>query len=233
MTSATDTQKISVLLTDDHALVRGGIKSLLEDEDFLEVIGEAANGQEALEKISQLQPDIVIMDIRMPVMNGLDAVAQLTKNTESVTKAIVLSMHHSEEYILQSIAAGAYGYLLKDAPKEELLKAIKKVHEGEKYFSGDTSNIIVRQYLGSLNIPQNTSLSSLMPKESDESITLTRRQKQILELVLSGLSNKEIAEQLSKSVRTIESHRFSLMKNLGVKNAKELSNRAKELGLID
>ncbi|MEM1328124.1 MAG: response regulator transcription factor [Bacteroidota bacterium] len=219
--------KISILLADDHSLVRDGIKALLEDDDCLEVIEEAKNGEEAIRKTIAHQPDIVLMDIRMPVMNGLEAIAQLSKKRVS-TKAIVLSMHDSEEYVLQSMEANAFGYLLKDAPKEELLRAIYRVYEGEKYYSGDISKVIVNKYLEKINTPNRRPLAiaSKLTK-----ISLTKRERQIMDLVLSGMSNKEIAEQLNKSVRTVEAHRFNLMKKLEVKNVTELAQKVEELSL--
>lgn len=220
-------EKISIIICDDHALVRDGIKALLEEEDHLSVIEEASDGREALEKIEQLQPDIAIMDIRMPGMNGLEAVEQLSKKTKH-TRAIMLSMHDSEEYVLQSVEVGAYGYLLKDTPKKEFLKAINKVYEGEKYYSADISKIIVNKYLESLQ----PGAKHIPPKVREQKVALTKRERQIMDLVLSGLSNKDIAEQLGKSVRTVEAHRFNLMKKLEVKNVTELSLKVEELELV-
>jgi len=143
---------IQILLADDHTIVRDGIKYLLEEEENMEVIGEASNGLEALSFIEKNQPDLLIIDVRMPEMNGIEAVKILNQKTTK-TKAIVLSMHDSEEYILKSIQAGASGYLLKDTDKKEFIKAINTVYEGGKYFSGDISNVIVSNYL------QNTSVT--------------------------------------------------------------------------
>ena len=214
---------INILLADDHLLVRNGIKSLLEEESYLHVVGEAANGQEALDLAKKIQPDLLIIDVRMPVMDGIEAVGHL-KNYAPDTKAIVLSMHDSEEYILKSIKAGASGYLLKDTGKSEFLKAIKTIYQGGKYFSGDISNVIVTNYL------QNTA-----PKESpkstiDNAAKLTRKEIEILHFILSGMTNTEISDRLGKSKRTIETHRFNLMKKMNVKNLIELSSKAKELG---
>ena len=165
----------------------------------------------------------MIIDVRMPVMDGIEAVGYL-KNYAPDTKAIVLSMHDSEEYILKSIKAGASGYLLKDTGKAEFLKAIKTIYQGGKYFSGDISNVIVTNYL------QNTA-----PKESpkstiDNAAKLTRKEIEILHFILSGMTNTEISDRLGKSKRTIETHRFNLMKKMNVKNLIELSSKAKELG---
>jgi DNA-binding NarL/FixJ family response regulator len=222
--------KISIVLVDDHSIVRDGIKYLLEEEENLEVIGEGSNGLEAIELIEDLQPDLLIIDVRMPEMNGIDAVKIINK-TATKTKSIILSMHDSEEYILESINANAMGYLLKDSSKAEILKAIYTVNNGEKYFSGDISNIIVNNLLKKST---NTAAALQTEKESKNTANehhLTKREIEILQLVLLGKTNKEISEELHKSKRTIETHRFNLMKKMNVKNLIELSSKAKELGL--
>ena len=214
---------INILLADDHLLVRNGIKSLLEEESYLHVVGEAANGQEALDLAKKIQPDLLIIDVRMPVMDGIEAVGHL-KNYAPDTKAIVLSMHDSEEYILKSIKAGASGYLLKDTGKAEFLKAIKTIYQGGKYFSGDISNVIVSNYL------QNAVPAERPKSTIDNAAKLTRKEIEILHFILSGMTNTEISDRLGKSKRTIETHRFNLMKKMNVKNLIELSSKAKELG---
>ncbi len=141
---------VKVILADDHVIVRNGIKALLENEPNIEVIAEASSGQEALELVGEFQPDILIIDIRMPGMSGLEATSKL-KNYSDKTRALILSMHDTEEYVLQSIRVGASGYLLKDNSKEEFLKAIDSVSSGDKYFSSSISKILVNNYLNSLN----------------------------------------------------------------------------------
>lgn len=210
-------------MADDHLLVRNGIKSLLEEDNTLEVIGEAANGQEALDLAKELNPDLLIIDVRMPIMDGIEAVGHL-ENYAPNTKAIVLSMHDSEEYILKSIKAGASGYLLKDTGKPEFIKAINTIHKGGKYFSGDISNVIVSNFL------QNTNSTPKKTIPTSNSHGLTKKEVEILQLILSGRTNTEISDSLGKSKRTIETHRFNLMKKLNVKNLIELSSKAKELG---
>lgn len=226
-------QPIDIILADDHALVRDGIRSLLEDFPEIRVLGEAADGVEALSQVDKHNPDILIVDIRMPRMNGIETVTQLSKKSNK-TKALVLSMHDSEEYVVQSVEAGAYGYLLKDTNRQEFLKAIKTIHSGDKYFSGDISAILVKQLLGK---SKPTTQQTLPPHNESKAKTLqvklTKRQKEILQLAVSGMSNQEIADHLGKSIRTIEAHRFTMMKKLGVKNLLELSNKAKELGLVN
>ncbi|MCF6351812.1 MAG: response regulator transcription factor [Cyclobacteriaceae bacterium] len=213
--------KINIVLADDHTIIRDGIKYLLEEENDLIIIGEASNGIEALEIVKEKQPDILIIDVRMPKMNGIEAVKILNSKTTK-TKAIVLSMHDSEEYILEAIEAKAMGYLLKDAGKEEVLKAIHTVYHGEKFFSGDISNIIVNNLLKK---------SSSIDREEEgliknSQINLTKKEIEILKLILFGKTNKQISEKLFKSKRTIETHRFNLMKKMKVKNLIELATEA-------
>jgi len=216
-------KSIKILLADDHLLVRNGIKSLLEEEESIEVIGEASNGKEALELAKELKPNLLIIDVRMPIMDGIEAVSHL-QNFSPNTKAIVLSMHDSEEYILKSIKAGASGYLLKDTGKLEFIKAINTISKGGKYFSGDISNVIVSNFLKN---SESTLKKSEVPASSHG---LTKKEIEILQLILSGKTNTEISDNLGKSKRTIETHRFNLMKKLNVKNLIELSSKAKELG---
>jgi DNA-binding NarL/FixJ family response regulator len=218
---------INVVLTDDHVLVRDGIKALLEDQTGITVIDEASNGKEALEVIAKSKPHVLIVDIRMPEMNGIEVVAEITKNKIDV-KTLVLSMHDSEEYVVKSIQAGADGYLLKGASKEEFLKAVHKVAAGGKYFTGDVSSIIMNNFVNG-----NTNKVAEPQKEIAElPFKLTKREKQILVLVSDLKNNKEIADELQISKRTAEVHRFNLMKKLEAKNLSELTSKAKRYQLI-
>ncbi len=214
-------EKIKVVLADDHIVVRSGIKNLLENEGDVEVIGEASNGEEALKVVKELQPDLLIIDIRMPVMNGLEATKMLTQST-STTKALILSMHDDEDYILQSIESGASGYLLKDTSKEEFIKAIKTIHQGGKYFSGDISQVLVNSYLNVKDRKVTRKIGGV------NNYDITKREKQILKMIADGIGNKEIAEQLGKSIRTIETHRFNIMKKLKVNNVVELLKKIED-----
>lgn len=214
-------QKIRIILADDHVLVRDGIKALLEDQKDLEVIDEASDGKEALQILENKTPDLLIVDIRMPEFSGIEVVKALKKQDHPV-KTLVLSMHDSEEYVLQSVEAGADGYLLKGSSKEEFLKALHTVHSGGKYFSGDVSSILVENF---------TSRPKSPGVIAEDRFSLTKRERQILSHVLEGKSNKQIAEELNISKRTAEVHRFNLMKKLKVKNLIELANKAKEYGL--
>jgi len=219
-------KQITIALVDDHMLVRNGIKSLLEEEKDLDVIAEGSNGYDAIKIVEELNPDILIIDVRMPELNGIDAVQKIQEKGSS-SKSIVLSMHDSEEYILQSIKAGAFGYLLKDTDKKEFIKAIHTVHSGEKYFSGDISNIIVSNLLQNSDTPKITKNTS----SQADPFGLTKKEKQILKLILTGKTNSEISTILQNSKRTIETHRFNLMKKMNVKNLIELSAKASEFGL--
>ena len=215
---------IRVVLADDHVFVRDGIKSLLENEANIEVVGEATDGLEALKSVEINQPDLLILDIRMPNLTGIEVVEKL-RSQNNLVKIVMLSMHESEEYVLKSIKAGADGYLLKGSSKEEFLKALHTVSEGGKYFSGDISSILI----GQLTHP--TTFSETKQLISDE-MMITKREKEILTMLLSGKGNKEIAEALDISKRTAEVHRFNLMKKLKVKNLIELSNKANEFSLL-
>jgi two-component system, NarL family, nitrate/nitrite response regulator NarL len=215
---------IRVVIADDHVFVRDGIKSLLESEENILVVSEATDGLEAIKAVQDDKPDLLIVDIRMPNMTGIEVVETL-RNQQNHVKIIVLSMHDSEEYVLKSIKAGADGYLLKGSSKEEFLKALHAVVNGGKYFSGDISSILISQ-LTHPSIP----LQTKQPIE--EELQITKREKEILQLLLSGKGNKEIAEALDISKRTAEVHRFNLMKKLKVKNLIELSNKASQYSLL-
>jgi DNA-binding NarL/FixJ family response regulator len=219
--------KINIVLADDHVLVRNGIKAMLESDADIDVIGEAGNGVEALETARKLHPDILVLDIRMPEMNGLEAAAKLGTYSPG-TKAVILSMHDSEEYVLQALDAGAYGYLLKDTDKTEFIKALKQVYNGNKFFSGAVSNVLANRLLNTK--PFTTSKDATI--EIDDSYSLTRKEKEILQMIVEGKQNKQIAEASGKSVRTIETHRFNIMKKLGVNNAIDMVNKAVKENLV-
>lgn len=216
-------EKINIVLADDHILVRKGIKAMLESEEDLNVIGEAGNGREALEVAKNLHPDILVLDIRMPEMTGIEAASQLSQ-VSPATKALILSMHDSEEYVLQSLDAGAYGYLLKDTDKTEFVKALKQIHAGNKYFSGAVSNVLANRLLNAKPYVKNATM--------EDQYHLTKREREILRMIINGTPNKEIADSLGKSVRTVETHRFNIMKKLGVNNAIDMVNKAVKENLV-
>lgn len=218
-------EKIRIILADDHVLVRNGIKSMLEKEEEIEVIGEADNGEQAIRQVNDLHPDIAILDIRMPGMSGLEAAARL-KDENSTTRAVILSMHDSEDYVIQAVQSGAYGYLLKDIDKSEFIKAIKQVYQGIKYYSGAISGILAEGLLFRYS-------SGKPPAPKENKYNLTPREKEILKLIVEGKQNKRIAELLGKSVRTIETHRFNIMKKMEVNNAIDMVNKTLKENLID
>ncbi|MBO9699333.1 MAG: response regulator transcription factor [Sporocytophaga sp.] len=215
---------IKILLVDDHGIVRDGIKATLSSEKNIKIIGEASNGIEAIEQVKKLTPDVVIMDISMPEMNGIEATAIISDRYPN-TKTLVLSMHDNEDYILKSIESGAYGYLLKDTGKEEFIKAITTISKGDKYFSTPVSSIIAEGYLQKIK-------KGSAPDDDSDDFGLTKREKGILKMIINGNSNREIADSFTISIRTIETHRFNIMKKLKVKNAAELVKLALENKIV-
>lgn len=219
---------IRVALADDHEIVRYGIKTVLEDDPDIQVIWEASDGVETIEKMKSVQPDVLVVDIRMPLMNGLE-VAQRLKQEDPSLKIIMLTMHDDSEYILKAVQYGADGYLLKDTSKSEFHKAVRLVDSGQKYFTGDISTTIVNTFMSGnapiINAPKAS-------EEASNDYQLTKREKEILAHIYDGVSNKEIAEELGKSVRTIETHRFNIMKKLSVNNVAELFKKVEREGLV-
>jgi len=216
---------IKIILVDDHYVVRNGIRALFDDVDDIEVIGEASNGVEAISKVKELKPDIAILDISMPQMNGLDA-ADIIHKQYPDTKTLIMSMHDNKDYILRSLEMGADGYLLKDSSKEEIVKAIKTVADCEKYYSGSVSGIIVNGYLNVVANPVGANFDRKKTK-------ISKQEKSILAHLVQGRNSREIAEELTLSVRTVDNHRARMMKKLGVKNAIELVKLAIEDKLLE
>jgi DNA-binding NarL/FixJ family response regulator len=208
-----------VLLADNHTLVRAGLRALLQNIAGIQVIAEAGDGREALRLIAEHQPDVVLMDIAMPEMNGLEAAAQVVKTFPQV-RVIMLSMHANEEYVLQALRIGAMGYLLKDAGISELELAIKAISQGETYLSPAVSKHVVANYLQRVG------------NEPNSLEQLTSRQREILQLIAEGKSTKEIAELLYISVKTVETHRMQLMKRLDIHDVAGLVRYAIRMGLV-
>ena len=200
-----------VLLADDHGIVRRGLRSLLEIEPGLTVVGEAADGLEALRLCEELQPEILIVDIGMPKLNGIDVAARAQK-LERPPRTVILSMHSDESYIIRAMAAGARAYLLKDATDEDLLPAIRAVAAGKPYFSPAVTAVLVEDYLRQLQARGLT----------DSYHLLTDREKQVLQLLAEGRSNKEVATLLELSLSTVETHRANLMQKLNLHNTAEI-----------
>lgn len=217
--------KIRVVLADDHEIVRNGIKQLIESDNSIEVVGEASNGEEAIAKVQELKPDILITDISMPIMDGIEATRRLNDAGTKV-RIIILSMFDKEEYVVKAVELGAFGYLLKDTGKDRFLKAIKTVNAGEKYFSSEISNIIINQYLNTKKVVEPI-------EDKTNKNDLTKREREILSLIVKGYNNKKIADEFNISVRTIETHRLNIMKKLQVNNAAELVRISIEAKLID
>jgi DNA-binding NarL/FixJ family response regulator len=209
---------IRVLLADDHALVRAGMRSLLNAMAEVEVVGEAASGEEALELAGRERPDIVLMDIAMKGMSGLDAAARLRERLPQV-RVVILSMHAGEEYVLKALRAGAVGYLLKDAATGELELALRSVMRGESWFSPAVSRQVVEGYV---------------QRVGGETVAdaLTARQREVLKLVAGGKSTKEIAYELKLSVKTVETHRAQIMERLGIRDVAGLVRYALRTGLV-
>lgn len=215
-------ETIKVVLADDHAIVRDGIKQLLETEEYIQIVGEASSGKEAIECVEEHQPDILIMDISMPEMTGIEATDELIKR-KSETKVLILSMYDKEEYVLKAVKLGAFGYLMKDTSKDKFVKAIKTVQNGQKYFSSEISNIIVNEYLSNMQTGGTAKKSKSL---------LTKREAEILSLVTKGYNNKKIADSFDLSIRTVETHRLNIMKKLNVNNAAEMVRVALERELV-
>jgi DNA-binding NarL/FixJ family response regulator len=208
-----------ILLADDHSLVRAGIRSLLEKVSGVDVVGEASNGREALELIKTELPDLVLMDVAMKDLGGLEALPRVTKNFPSV-KVIILSAHANEEYVIRALRSGAAGYMLKDAATLELQLAINSVAQGKTYLSPSISRAVIDNYLERVG-------SSSSPIEQ-----LTARQREILQLIAEGKNTKEIAGTLEISVKTVEAHRLQLMARLGIHDVPGLVRYAIRSGLV-
>jgi DNA-binding NarL/FixJ family response regulator len=210
---------IRVLLADDHQLVRAGIRSLLQNIPGIEVVGEAADGRETLRMLEEHRPDVVLMDLMMPGLNGLEATERIVKDYPRI-RVIILSMNAAEEFVLQSIRAGASGYLLKNARTVELEQALRSVADGQTYLSPAVSGHVIDE--------------CKRRTDGDESVKslLTNRQRQVLQLVAEGSSTKQIAKHLGMSVKTIEMYRGQLMKALDIHDIAGLTRYAIRTGII-
>lgn len=202
---------IRVLLADDHSVVRSGLRVWLERSNSVQVVGEAADGREAARLAEELDPEIVIMDIAMPLLNGIDATAQITRRNPR-TNVIILSVHADESYILRALNAGARGYLLKEATENDLLPAVRAVQAGKPYFSPSIAKLLLEDYVRMLQQNQ----------LQDSYDLLSQREKEVLQLLAEGKSNKEVAQVLNLSPHTIDSHRTNLMQKLGLHNTAEI-----------
>jgi two-component system response regulator NreC len=214
------TEKIRVLIADDHTIVRAGVRLLLEAEPDMEVVGEALTGEEAIRLVENLRPTVVLMDIAMPGLDGLEATRRI-KATTPDTRILVLTMHRSDEYFFEMLKAGASGYVLKAAETDELVTAIRVVARGETFLFPTMAKKLVQDYVRRFG----ENVTSGLP-------SLTAREREILRLVAKGYSNKEIAQHLVLSPSTVHSHRTNLMKKLNLNGQRELVQYVREQGLL-
>jgi DNA-binding NarL/FixJ family response regulator len=213
--------KLRILLGDDHTLLRTGLRKILQEHGDWEVVGEAGDGREVVRQALDLEPDIVILDIGMPLLNGLEATRQITRRLPDV-RILVLSMHMNEAYITESLKAGAKGYLLKDSADIDLVSAVTSVASGKSYFSPEVSKVVLDDYVRRLS--EKGTL--------DRYDSLSEREREVFQLVAEGHSNKEIAGLLSVSAATVETHRANILQKLDIHNTAELVLCAVRRGVI-
>ncbi|MCB1599495.1 MAG: response regulator transcription factor [Lysobacterales bacterium] len=211
---------IRVLVADDHTILREGLVSLLNHSGDCQVVGQAADGMQAVEMALQLEPNVVVLDLSMPKLNGLDVIRRLSKELDH-TRILVLTMHAEEEYVLHVVRAGAAGFLLKDSASSELLKAVRALAAGRAYYGPHASQVLAQQ----VQQPQS--------RIDDPYRDLTSREREVFHLLVEGLTTKEIARQLDISTKTAENHRFRAIEKLGVRNTAELIRYAVKHGLFE
>ncbi|MGA2431731.1 MAG: response regulator transcription factor [Candidatus Acidiferrum sp.] len=214
-------KKIRILLADDHTLIRRGLRLLIEQQPDLVVVGEAEDGRQAVSLAASLKPDVAVLDIGMPNLNGIEAAKQITEG-ESGAAVVILSMYSDETYILRALKSGARGYLLKDSAESDLVHAIRSVAEKKSFFSPTVSRVLLEDYMRKLQRTGGESSYDL----------LTPREREVLQLIAEGKSNKEVADMLNLSVYTVETHRGNLMKKLNLKGVPELILYAVRKGII-
>ena len=210
---------VKIILADDHRIMREGLRALLEKEAGIEVIAEADNGRTTVELSRELNPDVVVIDIGMPDLNGIDATRQIVSDAPAV-KVIALSMHSDKKFVREMLSAGASGYLLKDSAFEELGTALTTVINNQTYLSPKIADTVVKDYLGKVEL-----------KESKASPSLTKREREVLQLIAEGKTTKEIASHLYVSIKTIETHRKQIMDKVGLNSVAELTKYAIREGL--
>jgi len=214
--------KIRTLLADDHTILRQGLRKILEVDPTLEVVGEAGDGREAVKRAEELKPDVVVMDISMPILNGLEATRQISKSLPK-TRILILTVHENDQLAFEILQAGATGYLLKDAAGDELISAIKAVYRGDSYLSPSIAKRLITQYLD---------IARGKVATEDKFSLLTAREREILQLIAEGYSNKEIADLLYISEKTVKTHRENIMRKLDLHSVAELVKYALSRGII-
>ena len=218
---ATSPKKITVLLTDDHTIVREGLRLLLQAADDIQVIGEAENGREAVQLTKTLKPDVVVLDVVMPTLNGLEALRQIVKEAPS-TRVLILSSYSDDDRVLELIEEGATGYLVKQTAGNDLLRAIREASKGNAYFSPSISRRLLEQCRDSLSGEVHRRRSILTPREAE-----------VLQLIAEGHPNKQIADQLSISIKTVEKHRQQVMNKLNIHDIAGLTRYAVAKGIVE
>ncbi len=216
-------QKITVLLADDHTVVRQGLRLLLEAEGDIEIVGEAENGRQAVQMTKKFLPDVVVIDIAMPLLNGLEATRQITKEVPS-TRVLILSSYSDDEYVRQLTDAGAAGYLIKQTAANDLLKAIREAKKGNAFFSPAISKRLPDHYR-----------QAFIQGGTDRKVgeRLTSRENEVLQLVAEGMANKQIAAELSISIKTVEKHRQQVMNKLNIHDVASLTRYAISNGIVE
>lgn len=202
-------EKIKIILVDDHQMFRDGVKSVLAEEENIEIIGEVGTAKDLYNLLKSNSPDLIITDISMPDISGIEIAKYVSENYPKI-KILILSMHSNEEFITKALSVGANGYLPKDTSMSELLEAIRVIYKGDNYFNKNISDTILR------------SIINKSKQESHDKITLTNREKEVIKLVVEGLTNKEIADKLFISIRTVDSHKNNIMQKLNLKSSVEL-----------
>ena len=210
-----------VLIADDHPLIRSGLRALLGREREFEVVGEAADGYQALELVEQLKPDVAMLDVSMPRLNGIDVAQKISEKMPS-TRVIIVSIHSDEGYVLRALKAGAKGYLLKASPEGDILNAVRAVAAGQAYLSPEISRLLVEEYVREMRFRG----------VEDSYDLLSIREKEILQLLASGATNRQVAETIHVSVATVETHRTNVFQKLGIHSLPELILYAVRKGLL-
>ena len=213
--------QIRILLVDDHTILREGLHARLDLEPDMQVVGEAEDGRAAVEQARLLQPDVVVMDISMPLLNGIEATRQI-KCLPNKIEVLMLSMHEDESYIRQALTAGALGYILKDAAAQELIEAIRAINQGDAVLSSAITRLVIEDYLR---------FGEIRPSDDDD--CLTPREREVLQLIAEGYTNKQIAEILNISIKTVQVHRTNMMKKLDLHDRGELIKYAIQKKIIE